>query len=408
MERRLQRSKNNVGQINQPNMGYVGAAMFNNGVDNLAAGTEGVADSLGENRESKRQQNMAQTLLGLNQREEQLGQVNGQPVAGAVGSQAGENLYDFQKRGASALLLAGANPTEAAGMMKIKTASDLAQRDYGDSRADELFKQTLDRDKLTEDTRYHKAIEGDFSINSDDRGNTWKLNKNTGEREKLSSGSGINPKNIQLVPVTTRDGLGVETTEYVPVDKTTGKRVGGVNADGTNTGNVSGTKSPTLSQKDKDFTKNYGTSSDVANRVKDTFSDTGLWGGLDAITGKVGQFFNTDEGNKQGLLNQDLSELRLGITSRLSGVLSDKDMQVLLDTIPQVSDQPEVAQQKLKKTMELTGKAEATELSRLYESNSELIQPLYQEMESGNKKVPYGYDLQRNNSTGQYRLVPKG
>ena len=384
-------------------MGYVGAAMYNKGVDNLAAGTEGVADSLSKNRESKRQQNMAQTLLGLNQREEQLGQVNGQPVAGAVGSQAGENLYDFQKRGASALLLAGANPTEAAGMMKIKTAPDMAKRDYANTRADELFKQTLDTNKLAEDTRYHKAIEGDYSINSDDRGNTWKLNKNTGEREKLSSGSGINPKNIQLVPVTNRNSSGVETTNYVPVDKTTGKVVGGQDA--------SATKYPVISNSDKTYRddlpvidQNIEKLEAIINNPEYADSFGQLDNAIDSTTRWLG--FQNDDSEKNAEIGALSSNLLAGFgKAQMAGVLTDQDMKIIKQQIPSASDSPATAKKKIAFIKDLMNVRNESWRGRLDQSNPNWLP---KEQINATTPTPNGMKKQINTDTGEVRFVPIG
>jgi len=261
-------------------------------------------------------------------------------------------------------------------------------------------------DTLKENARYHKATEGDFSGFTDEYGKTWMVDKNTGKKEEINTGvgagnmpfGGAGGKNIIMVDSTIPDGYGGQTTVKTPVDKRTG-----LDAEG-NQPMV--TKQATLSQSDKDYTKNYGQSETLNKSIRDSFSNKGIWGGLDAMTGPIGAFFGSKEGGDQRLVKQDLENLRLEATNKLTGVLSDQDMKIILDTIPTIDDQPNIARKKLAKVEKSIAAADANQFNRLVKSNPNAVKDIATGMTNGSTPVPPGYNLQRNSQTGQYRLVP--
>lgn len=375
----LQRKTNTLPRVAQPNMGYVASSLFNQGGDNLSSGLKDVSNTLGEQREAKRQQKLAQVLLNTDR-----GEV--------------EDLYDYQRRGAKALLLSGANPEEASTMMKLKTAPYIAQRDYANKRADTLFNQGIETGKLQTKTATQPKT-----------GETYTFNPETGKYD-IPLYEGIDPlkvaqakangNNTVMVDKTVPDGFGGSTTIKVPVNKYTGKDAEG------NTPKV--VKQATLSQKDKDFTKNYGSGSDVIKTVYDYLEPkhSGIWGGLDSLTGPIGKFFGSTEGENQALAQQALENLRLEATNKLSGVLSDQDMKIILDTIPTINDQPELAKAKLQKVETAIAKADANQFNRLVKSNPNAVKDMAIGMVKGTTPVPTGYQLVKYKD-GSVALIPK-
>ena len=76
---------------------------------------------------------------------------------------------------------------------------------------------------------------GSYGMTVDDYGNSYMLNKHTGEvvsgDNNVDTAGRTNPKNVVLKSITSRDANGVETTRQVPFDKTTGQPI----QNGTNT-----------------------------------------------------------------------------------------------------------------------------------------------------------------------------
>jgi hypothetical protein len=273
-----------------------------------------------------------------------------------------------------------------------------------DTATDSYRTKSLEQQKTIADKNYNK---GKWKTFTDDYGKSWKYDSNTGTMTEINAGdygSGSIPsKHVIMVDKTVPDGFGGYTTIKVPVDKRTGK-----DADG-NIPQV--TQQATLTQKDKDFLKNYGQGNTTVGRIRTSLGKpgayNGVWGGIDAVTGPIGNFFGTKQGGDQALVKQDLENLRLEATNKLSGALSDQDMKIILDTIPTISDQPDVARRKLAKVESAIATAEANQFNRLAKSNPNAVQDLAVGMAKGTTPVPAGYALQYNPSTGQYRLVSK-
>jgi len=233
------------------------------------------------------------------------------------------------------------------------------------------------------------------------------INRNTGDKVEINSGTygnggvpfgGPQGKNIVMVDSTVPDGFGGKTTVKVPVDKRTG-----LDAQG-NTPQV--VSQATLSQKDKDFTKLYGQGNTVVGAIRGSLGNTGIWGGLDAITGPVGAFFGSQAGGEQQLVKQDLENLRLEATNKLAGVLSNQDMQIILDTIPTIDDQPNVARKKLVKVEKSMADADAGQFNRLIKSNPNAVRDMASGMVNGTTPVPLGYQLVQYQD-GSVALIPK-
>jgi hypothetical protein len=321
----------------------------------------------------------------------------------------------------------GVDPLQALQLTSIaskpvydREARELAASQYQDSRDDTLFDQGLksgelaetidyNRDKLAQDKaaadqRYEK---GKYMLFNDDYGKTWKLNKNTGVREPINDGAygsgaygGMGRNSTVMVDKTVPDSFGGSTTIKVPVNKYTGK-----DADGNIPAVV---KQATLSQKDKDFTKNYGSGATTIDSVRKYLDPkySGIWGGLDAVTGPVGNFFGAEEGSNQALAKQDLENLRLEATNKLTGTLSDADMKIILDTIPTINDQPEVAKAKLQKVETAIAKADANQFNRLVKSNPNAVKDMAIGMVNGTVPVPRGYQLVQYDDNS-VALIPK-
>ena len=68
---------------------------------------------------------------------------------------------------------------------------------------------------------------GQYGFTTDDLGNVYQTNRNTGDVNTVAGGYDIynSPRNTVLKTVTNRDGSGVETTTQVPVNKLTGQPV---------------------------------------------------------------------------------------------------------------------------------------------------------------------------------------
>ena len=259
---------------------------------------------------------------------------------------------------------------------------------------------------LKETKDHNRATEGDFAGFTDEYGKTWMINKNTGAKEEINTGvgagnmpfGGAGGKNIIMVDSTTPDGFGGKTTVKIPVDKRTG-----LDAQGNQPQVVN---QATLSQKDKDYTKNYGQSGTTVGNVRDTLGNTGIWGGLDAYTGPIGAFFGSKEGGEQRMVKQDLENLRLEATNKLAGVLSNQDMQIILDTIPTINDQPDIARKKLAKVEKSMAQADANQFNRLVKSNPNAVKDMAIGMVNGTTPVPPGYQLVQYDD-GSVSLIPK-
>ena len=307
--------------------------------------------------------------------------------------------------------------TEAKTLAQVLRAEDLgiaktnADRTYGANTITDGAGQVMQIDPTTGQyttpvgNAKPMASKG-FGTFTDDYGKSWKYNKDDGTVTIINtgtyddgSGSNVPAKYRQVVQVKDRDGLGNETVKQVVIDKRNGQPI---NAGESTTGTVA----PTLSQKDKDFTKLYGQGNTTIGNVRGTLDDTGIWGGFDSKVQGIGAFFNTDAGNKGSLLNQDLENLRLEATSKLSGVLSNQDMQIILDTIPTSSDQPEVARTKLAKVEKAMADADANQFNRLVKSNKAAVKDMAIGMVNGTTPVPTGYQLVQYDD-GAVALIPK-
>ncbi len=321
---------------------------------------------------------------------------------------------DYQQQQSQALMnIDGMDATTALGLAEKSSQPYYGQQERSTAADTLAFDQGIDNAKLVQKAdelqsidSYRDKTAGDFGMFTDDYGKSWKIDKNSGDLTEVNTGigsgnmtfGGAGGKNIVMVDKTVPDGHGGSTTVKVPVDKRTGQTVKGEVP--------TVVKQAVLSQKDRDFTKNYGQGSTTLNNVRGTLNNTGIWGGLDAITGKVGEFFGTEEGGKQSLLKQDLENLRLEATNKLSGVLSNQDMQIILDTIPTVSDQPDIARQKLAKVEASIAKADANQFNRLIKSNPNAVKDMAIGMVNGTTPVPTGYQLVQYDD-GSVSLIPK-
>ncbi len=307
----------------------------------------------------------------------------------------------------------GIDPLQALGLAQKQASPYIADEkmQQEQSNADRLFgfnqikeQNTADyrADSLTQQDRNSQRSfqKGKFTTFDDDNGNVWRLNKNTGDRVKIQGATGIPSKYITTTTKKVGDGFGGYTKTEQRVDSRNGNPLGEPY--------VIETTYATPTQKDKDFTKNYGQSQPVIGTIRNSFGDTKIWGGLDAVTGPVGKFFNAEEGNRQALVKQDLENLRLEATNKLAGVLSNQDMQIILDTIPTINDQPQVAEAKLAKVEKAISDADANQFNRLAQSNPQLVNDMGQGMMNDPATVPVGYKLQRDTESGRYRLIPQG
>ncbi len=162
-------------------------------------------------------------------------------------------------------------------------------------------------------------------------------------------------------------------------------------------------KEATLNQGDKNFVDTYGGDIDAAKRINASYGDTGIWGGVDAITGKVGAFLGTEEGGRQSLIDSDLANMKIAAQEAIKGVPSDKDTKTLELSIPSISDQPEIAKAKMQQFQQKLGRINARKVQRLGQSNPSVANEMYRRMHSGDIPVPYGYDLDLTD--GVYTLV---
>jgi len=315
----------------------------------------------------------------------------------------------------------GIDPVMALNLARAKTAPAFAERDREDkllqqditnaykdanlgleyTKQEDLTQYRADTIEQNDKNSQRSYDKGKFTTFDDDNGSVWRLDKNTGTAVNIKDASGVPNKYIGVKTMKKSDGFGGYVKTEQRVDTRTGKPLGEAYV-------VEKVSAP-LTQKDKDFLKSYGSSSIVSDRILNSINtNPGAWGGIDEYTGKIGNFFGSEEGQAQSLAKQDLNEMTLSITGKLSGVLSDRDMQTLLDTIPQISNQPELARKKLIKANRLIGNGEAAELNRLLSSNPAVVKDIVGRITNGEVKAPYGYKLQRNKSTGEYRFIKAG
>ncbi len=377
--------------------------MFNQGLKTLTGSMDAYADRIRENAKNKSIREVLQATRGKDEStiDFKQGQLNNlltknlvSPEEAIMYSNAVSKKYEDQ----DALDLADVYRTQDLGYKDAQLVQD----------ADKQLSLDKYRDTTTDETkRYHEATEGDFTIIDDEYGKTWQLDKNTGVRTPINTGvygsngvpfGGKGGKNIIMVDKTVPDGFGGSTKVKVPVDKRTGKDA---------EGNVPQViNQAAFSQKDKDWSKNYGQSGTTVGNVRASLGNKGIWGGLDALTGPVGAFFGSKEGSDQRLVKQDLENLRLEATNKLTGVLSNQDMQIILDTIPTINDQPEVARQKLAKVEKSMAQADANQFNRLVKSNPNAVKDMAIGMVNGSTPVPPGYQLVQYDD-GSVSLIPK-
>ncbi len=265
------------------------------------------------------------------------------------------NLLDSQQQLMSQLSGVGnISPKEALGLAGAATTPYTAQRDYDRG----IF--TSDRDyqiaqgRLGETSRHNQVMEGrgSYGMTTDDYGNTYVLNKNSGELEMIEGSNqvGTNPKNIVLKTVTDRDGYGNETTRQIPFDKTTGQPV----TDGAGVG----TKAPALSQQDRDAADATGKALGLLDTISGQYNPdlVGLADNtLAASLNSLG--INTADTTKNRVLNATMQNLKANLTAALiKGVPSDKDMKVIEDMLPATSDSEDVFQAKLGNIKEILSK----------------------------------------------------
>jgi len=343
----------------------------------------------------------------------------------AIGLADGQSAGSYQQQQQRDLSqVRGMDPLQAIGIAdsiskpiyaQEKTKYNMGRDEVADAfKGDEIVNAAIDRENtanyrantLKENERYHRATQGDFAGFTDEYGKTWMINKNTGAKEEINTGvgagnmpfGGAGGKNIIMVDSTTPDGFGGKTTVKIPVDKRTG-----LDAQGNQPQVVN---QATLSQKDKDYTKNYGQSGTTVGNVRGSLGNKGIWGGLDAMTGPVGAFFGSKEGGEQRMVKQDLENLRLEATNKLAGVLSNQDMQIILDTIPTINDQPDIARKKLAKVEKSMAQADANQFNRLVKSNPNAVKDMAIGMVNGTTPVPPGYQLVQYDD-GSVSLIPK-
>ncbi len=127
-----------------------------------------------------------------------------------VGKYAGQDMNDKATR---ELMMGDIAGVQGADMADVKSARDML---FGRYDADRSYEK------------------GQFGFQTDEMGNAYSYNKNTGEYTQVGESpykNGINPKNITLRSVTSRDADGVETTVQVPYNKVTGQPVNTDNYD---------------------------------------------------------------------------------------------------------------------------------------------------------------------------------
>ncbi len=125
-------------------------------------------------------------------------------MTSVVGKYAGQDITD---KATQELMMGEMAGVQGATIKDVKAASDML---FGRSDADRAYNK------------------GQYGFQTDEMGNAYSYNKNTGEYTQVGESpykNGINPKNVTLKSVTSRDAGGVETTVQVPYNKVTGQPV---------------------------------------------------------------------------------------------------------------------------------------------------------------------------------------
>jgi len=280
----------------------------------------------------------------------------------------------------------GVNATEALGLAAELSKPRFDARDYRDDR--------IDANNLN---AYRSAMSGrgSYGMTVDDYGNAYMLNKHTGEYEQVSTGNAgrVNPKNIVLKSITSKDANGVETTTQVPFDKTTGQPVsqqpdvlttvpeaklvdfmkteyGITTADEFNAlppekqqairqeaiqaftpvasisaqaGNAVGVKMPTLDKATKEAKDSLESSMNLINNINvPTESQSGPF---DSRVDDMWAWLNLDTKDSVAAKDFDAEVANLTTafgTAQVKGVLSDKDTKFITDQMPSRKYSPEV------------------------------------------------------------------
>jgi len=293
---------------------------------------------------------------------------------------------------------------------------------------------------------------GQYGFQTDELGNAYSFNKNDGNYTQVADSpysGGINPKNIMLKPVTSRDGYGNETTTQVPFNKLTGQPVGntatptatdlGVQAGeylankygieteeqfralpqeqqtklqgeleqilnptaGNAVGNPPmnagvGVKAPTLSQADRDA----ASATTNALKLLDTAGGQyrpGIVGGMDSgiAFGKNMVGMNSKDTTDNRVLNSTLQNLKANLTAALiKGVPSDKDMKVIEDMLPSVWDNENTFAGKMENVRNILTKQAQTTKTNILDPRQQggIVPP----MEAPKAKAP---DVQRKQTS---------
>jgi len=305
----------------------------------------------------------------------------------------GQSPLAYQQQQRSAMsAIDGINPLEALQLSNAQANPYVVEQ----KRLSDLEQLGLNNqfrtDTLDESIRHNQAVESKvtpkgYGSVTTDNGDVYSFNKDTGTMELVQKGNGFNSKNISLQAVTSRDSSGVETTQYVPFNKVTGKPIGG--------GDVpTGTKYPTISTGDKSYRDDipaidtnianleaminnpaYASSFGIADNAIDGVS---RWAGIES-----------DGASKNAEISALSSNLLAGFgKAQMNGVLTDQDMKIIKQQIPSASDSPQTAKKKMAFVKELMATRNKAWSNRLKQSNPGWLEEDNVPVTSTTPKVP--------------------
>jgi hypothetical protein len=352
----------------------------------FGAGALGLADELKQRRDADRVASVAGALasLGLNK----------------------DSVEGNYRDGMNKLIMAGATPQEALGLMKERVSPMLS--DIGIGQKNRALDQTNKALGLQElglmaktatqpKTGYTKSFDVDTGTYS-----TPVFEGLTPEQLRKSSGK------VDTITFTGRDGAGREVTYVAPK-----------NADGTvdvSKSQVLATKAPNLSEQDKKFLDNFGrVGTDIRNAAKIASGDkfSGAVGPFDSLYNEyVGRFYKSADHQEKAKLDALSASISAGIVKEFGANPSNLDLQKVMQQVPETGDTEAIFRDKLARFSSVYNTAQAREFNRIANSNPEAVYPLIERMRNDTSLIPVGYVLddgrdENGNIVSTPKLVPE-
>ena len=166
-----------------------------------------------------------------------------------------------------------------------------------------------------------------------------------------------------------------------------------------------GVKHPVIQRADRDYRDNLTNTTAMIKNLETIIDEVpGAFGLLDQYTGQAGAMIGTREGNAQQQARALMSNLLAAFgKAQMAGVLTDQDMAIIRQQIPDVSNTTYQAKVKLNFIKDYLARKNVQWFKRMEASNPGFA---FGNVEPGTP-TPIGFVKQYNTDTGEYRIVPK-